>query len=95
MIEYKITKHYPGNTFAAPEGFHFKASHLVDGGEDSDYIIVILEGHPTQPSLVKLCNRLVQASYVDRTSPQSEPKMTSVVAAIEQELNAHGIRELA
>lgn len=89
MTEYQTTVHYPRDEFVAPEGFYFKSSHVFDGNEDGDYIVVIWEGQPTPSSLVKLCNQIVRAGYAEGGAPA----ILRIIADIERELDAHGLRE--
>jgi hypothetical protein len=89
VIKYKATYESKGKAFAAPEGFYFKASHVVvvDG---KTYLQVIWEGRETPSGLVKLCNLLVRAAYADK---RNEPTTPAIIAGIERELDAHGLRE--
>ena len=83
---YKTTSHYLNDIgFTAPEGFVFKASHLTSLG-----LVVIWEGRPTPPSLVKLCNQLVRVAYADK---RNEPTTPAIIVVIEQQLDALGLRE--
>lgn len=88
MIKYLTTSHRENEEFIAPEGYHFKASHLVG----PNTIAVIWEGHPSPPGLVKLCNQLVRAAYT--TVPlASYPSIRDTITSIERELDAHRLRE--
>lgn len=88
MAEYKMTFHRANEKISAPEGFYFKESHYStdDMGER---LVIIWEGRPTPPSLVRLCNQLVRAAY----GAAAEPTTPTIITSIERELYAHGLQE--
>lgn len=94
MLKYKTTYHHPSEEIKAPEGFYFKASHFTPGADaTAPSVVIIWEGRPTPPSLVKLCNEIVRASYIDALFAQSKPTIPALITNIERELDAHGLRE--